>query len=90
MEEPSSAVKEGERRRPWPTTNLEGRRTYTLAEYGEITGLSMNTVRAHARRGCIPGQAKVGGRYLIARAVIDGLIRRCPARRGPPKHGSRN
>jgi hypothetical protein len=50
------------------------RRAYSLHEYSEISGSPLQTVYAHARQGCIPGQVKIGKRYFVAKAVLDQLF----------------
>lgn len=46
---------------------------YNVAETAEITGLDESTLYRHLRQGKFPG-IKIGGRYVVPRAVIERLI----------------
>ncbi len=51
----------------------ENRRTYTLAEAGELLGLSKNAVYNAAHRGELP-TIKLGGRFLVPKIVLDRML----------------
>ena len=46
---------------------------YTAAETAQILRLDESTLYRHLRRGTFPG-LKIGGRYVVPRAVLDRLV----------------
>ncbi len=60
---------------PLPRSLLDGRRPefYTAAETSQILRLDESTLYRHLRHGTFPG-VKIGGRYVVPRAVLERLI----------------
>lgn len=51
----------------------ETRRTYSIAEAGQLLGLGKNAVYAAAHRQEIP-VIKIGGRLLVPKLALDRLL----------------
>ena len=56
------------------------RLTYTVAEAGELLGISRGSAYEAAKTGDIP-VLKIGGRLLVPKAVLDRML----AQAGEPK-----
>jgi excisionase family DNA binding protein len=54
---------------------VEERKVMDLNEVGRVLGLSKNSVYQAAARGQIPGCFRLGGRYLVKRAVFEEFMR---------------
>jgi excisionase family DNA binding protein len=52
----------------------EEKRTLTLDEWAHTVGVGRSTAHELARAGKLPGLIKLGGRYLVSRAVMDRML----------------
>jgi excisionase family DNA binding protein len=53
--------------------NTKERKTYSIAEAGELLGIGKNSIYNAAHRGEIPS-IKIGGRLLVPKVALDRLL----------------
>ena len=53
--------------------NDENRKTYSIAEAGEILGIGKNQIYNAAHRNEIP-TIRIGGRLLVPKAALDRML----------------
>jgi excisionase family DNA binding protein len=52
----------------------EKKRTLTLDEWAREVGIGRSTAHELARANKLPGLIKLGGRYLVSRAVMERML----------------